>query len=80
MRSIRSLNDVRDKFAGPTHVAPLAIYLREITDFDFSLVGCIVIGRNLVRIDVDGTVKEVCLERSGFHYHNLNSEGFNLLS
>lgn len=58
------MNDVRDKFAGPTHVAPLDIYLREITDFDLSLVRRIVVRCNPIRIDVDRTIKEVCFERS----------------
>ena len=74
------MNNVRDELAGAAHVTPSDINLRKVADFDFSLVGRIVIGRNLVRIDVDGTVKKVCLERSGFHYHNLNSERFNFLS
>lgn len=74
------MNDVRDELAGSAHVTPFHIDLGKVGDFDLSLVRCVVVSRNPVRIDVDRTIKEVCLERSGLNYHDLDTERLNFFS
>ena len=80
MRGVRSLNDVGDQFAGAAHIAPFHIDLRKVADFDFSLVRRTVVGCNTIRIDVDRTIKEVCLEGARLNHHDLNAERLNFFS
>lgn len=74
------MNDVRDELAGSAHITPSDIHFREVADFDLSPVRRIVIRRNLIRIDVNRTIKEVCFEGAGLDDHDFNAERFNFFS
>ena len=80
MRGVRSLDDVCDELAGTAHVAPFHIDFRKVADFDFSLVRCVVVSRNPIRIDVNRTIKEVCLEGARLNHQDFNAERLNFFS